>query len=638
MKRFLIIIAVFLLAAPANAATFYVRADGTATKANAVGPETDATKCMTLATHNLATFAAGDIIVVSGLGGTHADDLKPPSSGTVGNLIVYRGSNNPVITGDGTYALNDVNKTYVTFTGIIFTTGLVYFQGAINVTVNQCVMKSYTGANGQMRFVSGATGTLNNSIIHGSAAAGIYIGASAGGNVTLRNCLIYGNAGAGISTVSTNTINYDYCLIAGNNTSPAGNLSLGTGAVDGGHNIIETEPKVSTYKNGTAYFSFTFDDADVAYWLSVADAVAPYGHVLTGFVQRGVMTAQDETDLVSFLARGHKVGVHTWTHTTLTHTTGVAVTTTNAAPTINVNVAGQQIVLSTTTPGNAVTFSWVGDKRISDWQAAVAGKGWTLTLEAGIPTSLHLSSFADSGGAQAVPYTTQLDRTSTDKGFFFNEISRVKTYLEGLGATPKVFAFPENAWDSGAEGYLLNTSGLIGGRASGGRSLSSIDIFNVATVGLSAIKGDGTETTIRQLANHFFTWAMDNGYIIPFLAHDATEFTAQQWGWLADELHQRGAVVIPFEDAIQRIKSDHSTSDNITYTKTYSDLSNYRLTSESAAIDAGTTVSGITTDPDGQAVPYSSAPDIGLYEHHDTFVYGKGRLKSGTGMTTVTTP
>lgn len=63
----------------------------------------------------------------------------------------------------------------------------------------------------------------------------------------------------------------------------------------------------------------------------------------------------------------------------------------------------------------------------------------------------------------------------------------------------------------------------------------------------------------------------------------------------------------------------------------------FRLTAESPCIDAGTDVS-LTTDFDGVAVPYSSAPDIGAFEHHDSFVYGKGRLKTCTGCSTVTTP
>ncbi len=83
--------------------TYYIRADGTAAdKAAAVGPETNSSACMPITTHNSQTFGPGDIIIVSGLGGIYRTALKVPSDGTSGNLIEYRGSNNPVISG-GSY-------------------------------------------------------------------------------------------------------------------------------------------------------------------------------------------------------------------------------------------------------------------------------------------------------------------------------------------------------------------------------------------------------------------------------------------------------------------------------------------------------------------------------------------------------
>ena len=51
-------------------ATYYVRADGTATsKTTAIGPETDATACMTPAVQNTQTYIAGDVVMVSDEGG-----------------------------------------------------------------------------------------------------------------------------------------------------------------------------------------------------------------------------------------------------------------------------------------------------------------------------------------------------------------------------------------------------------------------------------------------------------------------------------------------------------------------------------------------------------------------------------------
>ena len=78
---------------------YYMRADGAAAnKAAATGPETDAAKCMDISKHNSETFSPGDMIIVSDDGGDYATvsvQLNPPSSGSAGLPITYRGSGTP---------------------------------------------------------------------------------------------------------------------------------------------------------------------------------------------------------------------------------------------------------------------------------------------------------------------------------------------------------------------------------------------------------------------------------------------------------------------------------------------------------------------------------------------------------------
>ena len=79
-------------------ATYYMRADGTATKANAIGPESDYTKCMSASTHTYSsTFSPGDNIIVSGLGGDFREKITPPSAGSAGLPITYLASNGATI-------------------------------------------------------------------------------------------------------------------------------------------------------------------------------------------------------------------------------------------------------------------------------------------------------------------------------------------------------------------------------------------------------------------------------------------------------------------------------------------------------------------------------------------------------------
>lgn len=71
-----------------EADTYYIREDGTASKANATDPDSASTS-MSVATHNAATFAAGDTIRVSDQGGTIRATLTPPTDGASGNVITY---------------------------------------------------------------------------------------------------------------------------------------------------------------------------------------------------------------------------------------------------------------------------------------------------------------------------------------------------------------------------------------------------------------------------------------------------------------------------------------------------------------------------------------------------------------------
>jgi hypothetical protein len=109
----------FLFSNKAQAATYYVRADGAATKVNAIGPDTSTTTSMSMATFNAATFAAGDTIYFSDKGGTYGTGMTVPSSGTSGNVITYAnapGESPTIVTVAGGTGIN-ISKSYLVVTG-----------------------------------------------------------------------------------------------------------------------------------------------------------------------------------------------------------------------------------------------------------------------------------------------------------------------------------------------------------------------------------------------------------------------------------------------------------------------------------------------------------------------------------------
>ena len=100
MKRLLIVALILLFASPAWGATYYMRADGSATVANAEvgagGSCSAAANAMSYATMAAGSFSAGDTINLCDTGGvfyyaTYSSSFVPPSSGSeVGGYITYQ--------------------------------------------------------------------------------------------------------------------------------------------------------------------------------------------------------------------------------------------------------------------------------------------------------------------------------------------------------------------------------------------------------------------------------------------------------------------------------------------------------------------------------------------------------------------
>ena len=78
-------------------ATYYVRADGTASAVNAVGPRTSASDCMSLATCNSTAYSPGDLIYICDDGGVYRGQLDLDYSGDSDDDLVFRGLGSPQI-------------------------------------------------------------------------------------------------------------------------------------------------------------------------------------------------------------------------------------------------------------------------------------------------------------------------------------------------------------------------------------------------------------------------------------------------------------------------------------------------------------------------------------------------------------
>ncbi len=498
-------------------------------------------------------------------------------------------------------------------------------NAASRLTVNHGLISK--GVVSGVRAENGAQITLNNVDVINNAGYGC--DARAGSTINLVNSAVTGNGGVIITTPyyglfaygAGAVINYANTYVFGNNGIYSYNQAAGLGGVinDLGGNITDGLPYFRSWQNGNAYFCLTFDDdfQDQAYMQAVATAT---GVPITVFLIPSTgYTVGEITGWIAMMNAGHEMALHAYDHSDLSLTTAFAITTTNANPTVDVDVATSQLILVTTTGGNNVTVDWsTTDRTIAYLQAQVVGKGWTITPTTNIQTNLKLASLADTSGPQSVPYTCNLDVSAPDYAYWREEITDGFTWLANptnIGSQSTTMAYPYTNYSSGLVTWLSGTS-VTGARSGMNNSvLSSLNVFTVNNFSRLGMTSASTEAQFRQAARNLFVYAKSRGAIAVTYGHrESGEISATQWGYIADEIKKCGGTFYTFGQAIAAIRADHADGGGGLFTLNYPDLSDYHLQSSSPAIDTGTNV-GLTSDYDGVSLPRGLGYEIGAYEY-----------------------
>jgi hypothetical protein len=549
-------------------------------------------------------------------------------------------------------------------TGISFTSSgtLILSRGnkisgnastAINITGSGTSYLEYSSVSDNLATGINIAGTAvsyigNNNINNNGIVTlgdGVDVGAS-GASAILRNNQILGNSRYGIANVASGVLDYDYNILSGNGAGFTSNASTLAGAVDGGHNQLDVDPKLVHLNENSTYFNLRTDDFYLDYWEAL-DAALPASVKMTMYVSPSypsallppggyIMTdAASITRVQTLLSHGHKIAVHGWSHADMTATTMFTVTTVNDNPTVNIDVANHQVILYTTTPGNTIIFPWTGgttyygNKTYGDFKAAVSGHNWTITpISGNIHDTMSMASLADSGGARSVGagYACLLDIVAPNYMFYHEELaSNLAWITANFSVTPTVMAYPFNANNATVRAYVKDVLGLNGALSGSDLTivrLNSVPIYNTTSIDGSYIVGlgAGSEADIRKAARHFYILAKTGNRIVSVLSHVGdVDFSVDQASWFVDEIIDCGGVWSTFEDIVTSIRSDHSSSDgNYTWTKTYTNTTNYNPRPGSPLINNGVVVTGVhdqtgCLDFAGNSC-YTQRPDIGAYE------------------------
>ena len=562
-------------------------------------------------------------ISITGTDATHDGIVISGSNFTGTNLYLYdSGRSNfqatsatglsiskSLITGSTSYSIN-INGTNI--------------SGTISYSI---IRNSVNKLSGSSAILFNDTGTLNiyNCIVMGAGNYGIYNNST--GTINLANSYVTSGINSATAAVknASGTVNAINNLFIGNWNG----YSIVYGSLTVDTNNIKTLAPLFTAHTMPGMVVLSIDDAPtIDYVESVEPILAYYGAKGTYYFPTASVSAEVLVRLNSLISRGtFSVGGHSYSHSTLS-LTGNIYSITKTGSTINIDRAANTITVA---PGGTVTG--FKTKTLAAIKTELEALGCTIgNYPAGLNYWALGEIMADSGGAQASPYTPQLlIDTSAATGYFKSEIADPKTYLEAnlTGYTGKSFATPGGNTSADVETAVKNAGWLSQRNADSTVCewlLSNIDLYQLMTIDLSVVKGVDDATTRSNIRSILEAIAQYGGIFVP-LSHNTTQFTLHDWDILLTTLRDEYPEIIAtdMDTAVDIIRNGGlwATADNRTYTRTFTDQSDYRLRYNSPAIDAGANTV-LTTDILGN--PIYGTPDIGAYEYQPPYTIGTDKI------------
>lgn len=197
MKQTFILLSILNFAVNSFATTYYLRADGTASKDQATSCSS-ASQSMNVATHNISTFLPGDIIVICGDGGLFSNRINPISSGTATNPIEYNTSGSPIIS---TYSVDSLGIISVDREGVLIRNqSWITINGPLEIKKNERYgIYIRADASNEVKGIVINNVTIDNSLSYTTidrANFGLFAHKLTGGHmsrITISNCTIIGN-------------------------------------------------------------------------------------------------------------------------------------------------------------------------------------------------------------------------------------------------------------------------------------------------------------------------------------------------------------------------------------------------------------------------------------------------------------
>ena len=215
---------------------------------------------------------------------------------------------------------------------------------------------------------------------------------------------------------------------------------------------------------------------------------------------------------------------------------------------------------------------------------------------------------------RAHAYTALLDVSAPNYAFWDQEVNVARDWITAVtGIAPKTMSYPFGLQNAALKAWLC-AEGYEGARGTDHipQTLNSIELYNNRNC--QDILGDGTEAGVKAAAIHFWELCTQTARMFCDYCHNTGELSPAQWGWLAEELADHGALLQTFGSYVAAIRASHTPDvAGLIYTKTYPDVFNPHLSPSSPCINVGFSV-GLDEDIEGTPTPQAAVYDIGPYE------------------------
>lgn len=421
--------------------------------------------------------------------------------------------------------------------------------------------------------------------------------------IQVKNCRGYANRNKGLED-NTGAAHYSYSHFFANNIAIL-NSEDKTGGVDGGHNLADdTWPAITEFQQYPARMTFTVDDIGLAagaetYVNSLVPVFDARGLKLSVGVTAGYASALVGT-IQGWLASGHDINSHSWSHQYYTNTNAFSVKYTGTGTAATFTISGNH--LSTTITGGpggenlSLDLTDASYDSISKVIATLNGRGvYVTTLDPNCIGSVHSIALADVSSQNIKSPTTytallQKDRLVPDE--LSSSRNWLQTHVTGL-SNVRVYVYPSGLEDTQTQGWAVAAGyeGARGGLAMGVGSkeiyATGVNLQDVTSFGTSGLHGLGQQQITAKMAALVFkarVWGVPYGL---FCHKD--ELTPTEVGYVLDGLVTYNADVMTNSELISVIHSMARVGSTTNYASAKSGTDADFMPLRSApVIDAGT--------------------------------------------------